>query len=522
MRKLLRHLLCLFLCFCMLPLTPALAAENQEDAAKEFSKTKYITGYSGFDSCKFFFDDIVLYGKKSSGNADFTVENQDGIGYIYILFFERYGEYTVTDNDSGETVTVGKYSILHDCLDMQALFGHVPTSVTVTFPNGSVYINEVSLFSPGNLPDSVQQWKDPAYGEADLILFSTHGDDEQLFFAGILPYYAGELGYQVQVVYLTDHTCDSPFRVHEMLNGLWAVGVTAYPVFGEYDDFRRDTLEESYQEFENRGWPKEQMLGFVVEQLRAFKPLVVATHDFAGEYGHGQHMVYADLVAEALAISNDPAQFPELAEAYGTCEVQKGYFHLYEENQIVMDWDKPLDNFGGMTAYEVTRDLGYPCHESQYQDFAWYFRGFDTAAEVVKYNPCYYGLYWTTVGTDENKNDFFEHVTTHAELKKLAEEEEAQRQQAEAEQKAAAEASWAAEESRAAEEAQRLAEEAARREAEAARQAARDKAETMQQKMILLMGGLVVLAFILLTILFCLLRKPKRRRKRPRGGKFSR
>ena len=35
---------------------------------------------------------------------------------------------------------------------------------------------------------------------ADLMLCTTHADDEQLFFAGVLPYYVSK-GYDVQVVY---------------------------------------------------------------------------------------------------------------------------------------------------------------------------------------------------------------------------------------------------------------------------------------------------------------------------------
>jgi LmbE family N-acetylglucosaminyl deacetylase len=46
-------------------------------------------------------------------------------------------------------------------------------------------------------------------GGADLVLFSAHGDDEHLFFAGLLPTYAEERGYRVQVVYLTDHRNDT-------------------------------------------------------------------------------------------------------------------------------------------------------------------------------------------------------------------------------------------------------------------------------------------------------------------------
>ncbi len=517
-----KRILTIILCLALvLPCLQVSAAETGQ--AKDLSKTKYITDYSGFSSCKFFFDGVVLYGKETSGNASFTAENSGGIGSIYIQFQEEYGPYTVTNNDTGTTCTVGEGYFLHDFLDMEKLFGTVPTSVTVEFSNGSVYINEVSMYGPGEVPDSVQQWEMPAEGETDLILFSTHGDDEHLFFAGILPYYAAELGYQVQVIYLTDHTCDSPFRIHEMLNGLWAVGVTTYPVFGEYDDFRTKTIEEAYQKFEERGWPKEQMVGFVVEQIRRFQPLVVAAHDFAGEYGHGQHMVYADLVAEALEITMDESQYPESAEAYGTWDVQKAYFHLYKENPIVLDWDQPLEAFGGETAFEVSIWRGFQCHETQVKDFAWFYRGCDNATEVAKYNPCYYGLYRTTVGPDEEKNDFFEHIISHGELDRIAEEarlaaEAEQKRLEEEEARKASEAAALA----AAEEAKAASEEAARQEAEQQAIAAQKKQEQTRTILLAVLGVLALLILVLIVVLIRMLTKPKKRKKSAKHKRSSR
>ena len=113
---LVKRTLSFLLCFCLLiPCLTVSAAES--DKAKDLSKTKYITDYNGFSSCKFFFDGVVLYGKKTTGNASFTAENADGIGSIYILFQEEYGLYTVTNNDSGVSCTVGEGAFLHDFLD---------------------------------------------------------------------------------------------------------------------------------------------------------------------------------------------------------------------------------------------------------------------------------------------------------------------------------------------------------------------------------------------------------------------
>lgn len=434
MKTLLRRLTALLLICCLLAPMGAKAETipADPDMAQDISGYDIITGHTGFTNMWKFFDEVDSEGYYSNGNASLSLGYEAGLGSLYICFGKEYGAYTVTNDATGETRTCGEDMYIHEFIDLVALFGEAPTNVTLHFDNGSVAIYELYIFTEGTTPDFVQKWQAPADGKTDLVLFSTHADDEQIFFAGILPYYAGELGYQVQVVYLTDHRNQTDVRIHEALNGLWAVGVTAYPVFGEYNDFLQPTMEMAYYSFDILGWPREEMLGWVVEQLRRFKPLVAIGHDFAGEYGHGQHMVYADLLAEAITLSMDEAQYPDSAEQYGVWDVPKTYFHLYAENPIVMDWDQPLERFGGMTAFEVTRDLGYTCHKSQYWDFFKYISYYSCAANVEQYSPREYGLYRTTVGLDEAKNDFFEHLTTYAEAERLEQERlEAERLEAE-------------------------------------------------------------------------------------------
>ena len=515
LRRILAGLLCAAAGLACLPAAFAQEAETEETEkeATDISSREFITEFEGFTDSYFFFDKVTTYGRKAGENAYFTAAHEEGIGSIYLIFELEYGPYEVTNNDNGQTVTVGEQYFLHDFLDMQALFGTIPHSVTVGFPNGSVSLAEVYLFTPGEVPDFVQKWNAPQDGKTDLILFSTHGDDEQLFFSGLLPYYAAERELQVQVVYLTNHRNENRARIHEMLNGLWAVGVTSYPVFGPYPDFNVGPKDITYVYFNAYGWPREQMLGFVVEQLRRFKPLVVVGHDFNGEYGHGQHIVYADLLAEALEISHDPAQYPELAERYGTWDVPKAYFHLYWENQILMDWDQPLESFDGMTAFEVSKYLGFPCHFSQQSVFGFWIIPYDLAAEIPTYNPREYGLYRSTVGEDILKNDMFENLISYAEQDRIAEEE---RLAEEARLKAEEEARKKAEE-----EAARLAEEQARLEAEAKAKAeaealaaaeakqAQERAERIRNTTILVSA--VIAAIAAAAVVFVVVRRRKKK-----------
>ena len=70
-------------------------------------------------------------------------------------------------------------------------------------------IREMYLFSEGT-PDLAlaHAWQPPCE-KADLLFVVAHPDDEILWFGGAIPYYAGQLGLQVQEAYLT---CYNPER----------------------------------------------------------------------------------------------------------------------------------------------------------------------------------------------------------------------------------------------------------------------------------------------------------------------
>lgn len=464
MKSVIQHITALMLCVLLiLPLSSAcLTAQAQESTeARDVSSKRLVTEFEGFASVHYLFNDDIVAGYESEETASLTIAREEGIGFLYIIFGRVYGDYRITNNDTGETFTAGSNRFIHEFIDLQGIFAAPPKSVTIAFDNGPSLINEIYVYTPGRVPSHIQQWEQPVNDKTDLILFSTHGDDEHLFFAGVLPYYAGELGYQVQVIYFTDHHNNGNYRIHEMLNGLWKIGVHTYPVFGVYEDRLTRSKDWAYRFLEEDGYTKEDVVGFVTEQLRRFKPLVVVGHDFAGEYGHGQHMVYAETLATAVEISNDPNAYPQSASRYGTWDVPKAYFHLYKENRIVMNWDRPLERYGGRTAFSVSVFTGFQEHQSQVEDYSWYYEDCYSAAAIPLYSPCYYGLYRTTVGPDVEKNDFFENLTNHAEQERIAEEE---RLKAEEERRKAEE-----EERRKAEEEARRRKEEERRKAEEAR-----------------------------------------------------
>ena len=291
----------------------------------------------------------------------------------------------------GFTYTVEKDGFLHQYVELYA-----PASEIVI--NVDSALCDVYAFEPDcRLPDWVQIWQ-PAHERADLLLLPTHGDDEFVFFGGMIPYYAGERGLKVQVAYLTNHWSQI-LRPHEVLDALWHAGLRNYPVIGPFEDKWADSLEEAEAVFS-----RYDAAVYLTEQIRRFKPSVIIGHDLLGEYGHGQHVLQALSLTDAVAAAADADIFPESAEQYGAWNTPKLYLHLYGQNEIVMDWNVSLNHFGGKTAMDIAREA-FALHESQQGFFYVYGEGDD-------WDSRRFGLYRSTVGEDVAKNDVFENITS--------------------------------------------------------------------------------------------------------------
>ena len=374
-----------------------------------------------------------------------TISNAQGIHAIYIEFDRLPQEWTLTNPDSGKSVTCGTYSFLHEFVDVKALFDSVPTKLVMTFAADTT-IADVYVFSNEEIPEWVQIWQPPCE-EADLLLVSSHSDDEQLFFSGMLPYYAGEKGLKVQVAYVVQHFevngSQNHQRPHEQLDGLWTVGVRNYPVMSDFPDLyaeskdREVAFKDACRVYESVGITYDDFVSYFTECIRRFKPLVVVSHDLNGEYGHGTHVLCASGLTEAITYASDESKYTESASKYGTWNPEKLYLHLYPENQIQMNYDIPLEKFGGKTAFEVSQE-GFGCHKSQH--WTWFYkwmygtadRPIKKATDILTYSPCDYGLYYTSVGNDVVGGDFFENVKTY-EQRYLEEQERLEQERLEQE-----------------------------------------------------------------------------------------
>ena len=255
------------------------------------------------------------------------------------------------------------------------------------------YMAELRIYGEGDLPPEVQQWQ-TCSGKVDLMLLVAHQDDEVLWFGGTLPTYAGEEGRTCQVCMVVP---SMPYRRLELLDCLWTCGVRYYPAYGNFKDAFSYSLTKQYKH-----WNKNRVYETVTGWIRQFQPDVLLTHDLQGEYGHGAHRVCADAVMHCLTLAADEKKYPGSAKKYGTWDVPKCYIHLWKENVIDMDWRRPLDSFGGKTSFEVA-EAGFRCHISQQK----------TDYHVEDWGPwdnSLFGLYRSLVGSDVEKNDFFENL----------------------------------------------------------------------------------------------------------------
>lgn len=333
-----------------------------------------------------------------------VVENTRNVSGIYFIWDKPVEEFTITvvdEKDPNNVYNSEVFSapeIIHQYIDLY----YEGDMIVIDMPKEAV-LCDIYFIEFGEIPDWVQVWEEP-YDSADMLFIPTHADDELLFFGGALPTYAGEMGLKVQVAYMTNHW-NERYRPHELLNGLWTCGVTAYPVIGPFTDYYSESLEHAmtlYQE--------EDVEEFMVWLIRRFKPYVILGHDINGEYGHGVHRYNTYSLMKALEISSDLKCYPDSALKYGTWDVPKTYLHLYGENKIVMNWDEKLTEFNGLDGVEVAA-LAFECHKSQNTFYS------VKRAKGSVYGCTEFGLYRTTVGEDIEKNDFMENIEPTKEIK---------------------------------------------------------------------------------------------------------
>ena len=199
---------------CMTGAVTAQAAEHTAQATEHTAQTaEQKTGADSSVQASKVNINIVPANKEStakikdssySTSITFTADNtltitpadaNDRIYGLYITWAARPGEWTLTYD--GGTKKCGRNAFLHEYVEIP----EGTTSAVIELSQKEKICN-IDAYSAGTLPDDVQVWE-PECARADMLVLSTHADDEILFLGGVLAQYAGEDKLDVQVVYLS-------------------------------------------------------------------------------------------------------------------------------------------------------------------------------------------------------------------------------------------------------------------------------------------------------------------------------
>lgn len=353
----------------------------------------------GIDEEKILDNDISTIS--GGTNVKVTIYPNEEIGGIYI----KYNNFS-SKGTLNEEIKLGENGFIHEFVPLSGT-----DKVTLSYPY--VSICDIMIFSQGNMPKDIQLWQ-TGNSKTDILLCSTHSDDDQLFFAGLLPYYAGVKKANVRVAYFANHY-DTHNRTHELLDGLWECGVTNYPDILPFPDGWSESVDEAINHLKNNGFSYDDIISEQKKLIEKYTPLVVVLHDFDGEYGHGAHMLNTKSFIEAIEC--------------GTSYVpEKIYVHLYKENEITLDIDTPLEEFGGLTAFQVSQKA-FEHHKSQHWTwlYEWLYgknKNKTHSSQIRSYHPSKFGLYHSRIGKDTNKNCILENVTLYSQRKTVLPEVE--------------------------------------------------------------------------------------------------
>lgn len=361
-----------------------------------------VTSSDGGD-CADLTDGSYFSTKSFGAGTTLQVTAESPIESLYVVWEDYPGSWTL--EASGTSVPCGQGGYLHEFVEVPSSARASQVSLVL---DGGASVADVYAFSAGELPGFVQRWE-PSYDKADVLFISTHADDEVLFLGGLIPWSVERGDVRVQVAYFCDFFLTETYRNHEILNGLWTMGVTHYPQLGQFVDVYSESLEQASEQYDY-----DDSLAYTVRTIRRFKPQVLVGQDvIGGEYGHGAHKWCTKMMAEAIDVTGNASEYPESASEYGTWDVPKTYFHLYPEGPIEVSARTPLASFGGQTGLEVLKSA-YEQHQSQQQWWFYVSDGYDDAGNPTdyQYSCTKFGLYRSLVGQDTG-NDIFENVVPY-------------------------------------------------------------------------------------------------------------
>lgn len=270
-------------------------------------------------------------------------------------------------------------------------FGADITSVRLVSADMAACLGEIAVYPGTEISPVVEMWR-AAEPDLDILFIATHQDDEFLFFGGAIPYYAGA-GKNIAVAYAVN--CGVR-RYYEALSALWVAGCKTHPIFLGYPDIACQTQLELAAQWQRHG----DLLDDLVSLIRQYRPQVIVTQDDQGEYGHLHHQYLVSLVKKAVGLAAD-ATYETRKTSFAPWQTRKLYCHLSPENSLILDWSQEVPGKGGISAWDLGR-VAFRRNETE--------RYFTFEKHGVRYDNRSFGLVFSTVGEDVEKNDFLENI----------------------------------------------------------------------------------------------------------------
>src|SRR5579859_3036526 len=190
-----------------------------------------------------------------------------------------------------------------------------------------------------------------------------HPDDEGTMGGALLKY--GQVGIETGLICITrgevgeisDPALATPetlgeVREGEMRAAAQALGVNNLWFLGYRDSGMAGTPENNDPRSLSQANPAE-VVGKIVEVIRAFRPQVVVTFDETGGYGHPDHITAYKHTTSAFYAAADAVQYPELGPAHLVSKLYYSSFPrsamrkmgewMRSQNAQVEEWVTKLD-----------------------------------------------------------------------------------------------------------------------------------------------------------------------------------
>ena len=388
MKKLLFALLCL-----MLLSVPALAEDAQDITARcQIAASNSSKDLPNITDGKY----TTQWKSSRRGYLEITAPKNEKIHGLYVSFGHFITNWCIEAQDeSGSWVSVYETTdqFYNQYIPLTAGYDCIRFKCLTPDNDHALYVTELHVLVEGDVPSWVQQWKN-FESKADLVLMVTDPGDEYLFFGGLIPHYVAQ-GKEVMLCVIVNTAAQYK---SELLDGLWHCGMTNYPYIAYFRPNMQRTAKAQYET-----WSEVQFVRHVSRIVRIYEPNVLVTHSAGGEGIDGGHRVCADAAVRSVRLAMDDKYDQGYGyKIYGNYQLPKLYLHDPTAGEVTLDFNQPLDFYGGKTAFEIANEA-YAMQSFQRK----------LAKELRTdgvFNGAAYTLRFTDVGEDIHKNDLFENI----------------------------------------------------------------------------------------------------------------